>query len=145
MKARHPARTGRSVSASGLAQMGVCEQLVLLEHLHGKRRTKQQRADMVRGNAEHLRFYREGRKGRCFIATLVYGEGREVTVLRAFRDRILRPLPAGRRLILAYYDIAPGVCRMLAGRPRLIGLVRRLLRPLVWGAKHIVSCRGHDA
>jgi hypothetical protein len=144
MKARRPVRAGRSVSASELAQMGVCEQRVLLEHLHGKRRTKQQRADMACGDAEHLRFYREGRKGRCFIATLVYGEGEEVTALRAFRDRILRPLPAGRCLILAYYNIAPGVCRVLARRPRLIGLVRRLLRPLVWMAKHIAHCRGHD-
>ncbi|MDR2261400.1 MAG: hypothetical protein LBE06_10860 [Azoarcus sp.] len=136
-----PARSRRSVSASELAQMGVCEQRVLCEHLYGKPRTVQQRADAARGDEEHRRFY-EARKGRCFIATLVYGESREVMVLRSFRDRVLRASPMGRGLILAYYRIAPGVCKVLAERPRLIRIVRGLLRLLVWGAERMTKDGG---
>lgn len=140
-------RAGRTVSASQLAQMGVCEQLVRFEHLHGQRRSAQQRADMARGDAEHYRFLREaepgpGARGPCFIATLVYGEGLEVMVLRRFRDRVLRASPIGRGLILAYYRTAPGVCRVLAERPVLIGAVRLMLRFFVWGADRIVGSEG---
>jgi hypothetical protein len=110
--------------------MGVCEQRVLCEHRYGKQWTTRQRTDMARGDEEHRRFYRETRKGRCFIATLVYGEGREVTVLRDFRDRVLRASPMGRGLILAYDRTAPGICKVLAGRPRLVRIVRGVLRPL---------------
>lgn len=60
------------VSASELAQMGVCERLVLFEHRYGSHRSAQQRAAMARGDREHRRFFLEGqleRRGRCFIAT----------------------------------------------------------------------------
>ncbi|THF61086.1 hypothetical protein E6C76_21065 [Pseudothauera nasutitermitis] len=125
----------------------MCEQLVRFEHLYGQRRSAQQRADMARGDAEHRRFLREaeqhqGSRGPCFIATLMYGEGREVMVLRRFRDRVLRASPIGRGLILAYYRTAPGVCRVLAGHPVLIGAVRLMLRPFVWGADRIAGREG---
>lgn len=134
-----------SVSASELAQMGVCEQLVQFEHLHGRRRSASQLADMERGNREHLRFFEEGaleRKGRCFIATLVYGEGKEVAQLRSFRDRVLRPTRLGRGLILAYYRGAPAVCRLLDGRPLLVRAVRLALRPAVWIAGRVLAQGG---
>ncbi|MFT3758414.1 CFI-box-CTERM domain-containing protein [Thauera sp.] len=120
----------------------MCEQLVRFEHLHGQRRSAQQR-----GDAEHYRFLREtesdpGARGPCFIATLMYGEGSEVMVLRRFRDLVLRAWPIGRGLILAYYRTAPGVCRVLAGRPVLIGAVRLMLRPFVWGANRIAGREG---
>lgn len=80
-------RRSRTVSASELAQMGVCERLVVFEHRFGKRRTSAQREACKRGQLAHERFYREGvqappddsiaRKGFCFIATLVYGEEQE--------------------------------------------------------------------
>lgn len=118
--------------------MGVCERLVLLEYRHGQRRSAQQRKSMARGRREHRRFYLEGqgqpaRRGPCFIATLVYGEGYEVAVLRWFRDRVLRPSMLGRFLILMYYRMAPAVCRTLARHPWLIGTMRVLLRPAIWG------------
>lgn len=127
----------RTVSASELAQMGVCERLVLFEHLYGQRRSAQQRKGIAQGNREHRRFFREGqgqpvRKGWCFIATLIYGDEREVSVLRVFRDRVLRSSIFGRGVILLYYCAAPLVCRMLVGHPWLIRLVRALLRPVVW-------------
>ncbi len=138
-------RAGRpSVSAPELAQMGVCEQLVQFERRYGPRRSAQQRADMVRGGREHRRFFLEGqveRKGRCFIATLVYGEGAGVAVLRSFRDRVLRPTPIGRAFILGYYRMAPGVCHLLEGHPHLVRATRALLRPVVWMAARALASR----
>ena len=111
-------RPSASVSASELAQMGVCERLVVFEHRHGKRCLPEQQAAIERGRREHERFYREGRiasapPGRCFIARMVFGEGPETQTLRAFRDQVLRQAPTGRRLIVTYYRVASGVCRML--------------------------------
>ena len=54
-------RPSASVSASELAQTGVCERLVVFEHRHGKRRLPEQRAAIERGRREHERFHREGR------------------------------------------------------------------------------------
>lgn len=139
-------RGGRpSVSASELAQMGVCEQLVQFEHRYGRRRSAQQRADMMRGDREHRRFFLEGeaeQKGRCFIATLVYGEGAEVAVLRSFRDRVLRATLIGRAFIFGYYRMAPGVCRLLQGHLHLLRITRALLRPVVWMAARVLASRG---
>lgn len=141
---RSAARRRDGVSASELAQMGVCEQLVQFEHLYGRRRSAGQLADMARGDREHRRFFQEGleRKGRCFIATLVYGEGREVAQLRSFRDRVLRPTALGRSLILVYYQVAPAICRLLEGRSAAIRAVQLLLRPAVWIAGRAAAWRG---
>ena len=111
-------RPSASVSASDLAQMGVCERLVVFEHRYGKRCLPEQRAAIERGRREHERFYREERiapasPGRCFIATMVFGEGPETQTLRVFRDQVLRPTQTGRRLVATYYRVAPDVCRML--------------------------------
>jgi hypothetical protein len=50
---------GASVSASELAQMGVCERLVVFEHRYGKRRTVEQQLAINRGLLAHERFYQE--------------------------------------------------------------------------------------
>ena len=88
----------RMVSDSVLAQTGRCERLVVFEHLYKSRRTAGQRHARARGLVEHSQFYREGlasaqadRKGRCFIATSVFGEAWQTEVLRRFRDEALRP------------------------------------------------------
>jgi len=52
-------RRRASVSASELAQMGVCERLVVFEHRYGKRRTMEQQLAIKRGLLAHERFYRE--------------------------------------------------------------------------------------
>lgn len=52
-----------SVSASELAEMGVCERLVLLEHKYGKRITLERRSARNRGRQAHQRFYAEGMCG----------------------------------------------------------------------------------
>lgn len=124
------------VSASELAQMGVCERRVKFEHDRGRRRTPEQLQAMERGLRAHEEFYREGQgtertDGRCFVATLVFGEAPEVRILRCFRDQVMRPRPLGRRLIVMYYRFAPAVCRFLDRRPGLLPVARWLLRGVV--------------
>ena len=99
---RRRGKAKRAVSASALSQMGVCERLVVFEHFEGKRPTPAQRSALQRGLQPHRQFASEGaskaaRKGRCFIATHVFGEGPETQALRRFRARFLRPTRAGRR------------------------------------------------
>ena len=124
------------VSASELAQMGVCERQVKFEHDRGRRLTPGQLQAMERGLQAHEDFYREGQDvvragGRCFVATLVFGEAPETRVLRCFRDQVLRPWPLGRRLIVVYYRFAPAVCRFLDRRPNSLPVARTLLRTVV--------------
>jgi len=130
-------RGSASVNASELAQMGVCERLVVFEHRYGTRRLPQQQAAIERGRRVHERFYREGRiasapPGRCFIAIILFGEGPETQTLRAFRDQVLRRGPTGRRLIVTYYRVASGVCRMLERQPWMHSVLRIALRPAIW-------------
>ncbi|MBQ1767162.1 MAG: hypothetical protein IIZ92_30265 [Aquincola sp.] len=125
-----------AVSASVLSQMGVCERLVVFEHFEGKRPTPRQRVALQRGLRAHRRFESEAvtnakRVGRCFIATHVFGDGLETQALRRFRDSCLRSTPAGRRLILGYYRVAPTVCRAMERWPWLEQVVRKALLPLV--------------
>lgn len=135
MRRRRKAK--RTVSAAALSQMGVCERLVVFEHFEGKRATSEQRVALQRGLLAHRQFASEGeseaaRRGRCFIATHVFGEGPETQVLRCFRDRLLRPTLAGRRLILGYYRVAPSICRAMKRWPALKVAARTLLRLMVW-------------
>ncbi|GMV76056.1 MAG: hypothetical protein AMXMBFR78_30060 [Rubrivivax sp.] len=133
-----------AVSASALAQMGVCERLVVFEHHEGKRPTPAQKAALQRGLRAHRQFASEGaseaaRRGRCFIATYVFGEGSETEALRRLRDRVLRPTRAGRRLILAYYRLAPTVCRAMERWPMTRSAVRVVIKPLVWLATTLLA------
>lgn len=82
-KRRHPGSGSRWVSASELAQMGKCEQLVAFEHLYGSRRSLRQDRDRRRGLVEHEQFYRQGlatmpahcvRRAPCYVATRLFGE-----------------------------------------------------------------------
>ena len=73
---RHGLRKA-SVSASELAQMGVCERLVVFEHRYGKRRTVEQQRAIKRGLRAHARFYRERHgdlacRGRRFVGHFRY-------------------------------------------------------------------------
>lgn len=144
---RRRRKTKRAISASALSQMGVCERLVVFEHFEGKRPTPAQRSALQRGLQAHRQFASEGaseaaRKGRCFIATHVFGEGPETQVLRRFRDRYLRPTRAGRRVILAYYKLAPTVCRAMERWPMTRSAVRAAVRPLVRCAMRLLADQG---
>lgn len=141
-------RSTRSVSASDLAQMGVCERLVVFEDRHGQRRTTEQRRAIQRGVRAHHRFYCEryldpASRGRCFVATLVFGPtAPETIVLRRFRDRVMRPWWIGRWLIRNYYELAPAVCDRLRKWPAAKRLVCTVLRPIVWCAARWVNAVG---
>ena len=142
MRRRRKAK--RAVSASALSQMGVCERLVVFEHFEGKRPTPAQKAALQRGVRAHRQFASESeseaaRRGRCFIATHVFGEGQETQVLRRFRDRYLRPTRAGRCLILAYYRLAPTVCRAMQRWPATRSAAKAAMRPLVWLATSLLA------
>ena len=127
---------GPMVNASDLAQMGRCERLVVFEHLYGRRRTARQQRARERGVDEHEHFYREGLaasaqatwKGRCFIATCVFGKAWQTQVLSRFRDVALRPYVCGRRLIWFSYRVAPCICKFLRRWPALQAPVRMVLR-----------------
>ncbi|OIQ92191.1 hypothetical protein GALL_258680 [mine drainage metagenome] len=71
-----PRADERQVSASELAQMGVCERLMVFEQRHGKRLTLAQRKAIQRGLRTHRWFYRDRHRdiaanGHCVIATQV--------------------------------------------------------------------------
>ena len=147
-RSRRPV-SGRMVSASELAQMGRCERLVVFEHLYGSRRTARQRHARARGLVEHEQFYREGlasaqadRKGRCFIATCVFGEAWQTEVLRRFRDEALRPSAWGRRVIRLYYCGAPGLCVVLRRWPALQVPMRMVLGAIATALRWWSGLRG---
>ena len=148
-RSRRPV-SGRMVSASDLAQMGRCEQLVVFEHLHGSRRTAGQQRARARGLVEHEHFLREGlaasaqaaRKGRCFIATCVFGEAWQTEVLRRFRDEALRPSVWGSRVIRLYYRGAPCICVVLRRWPALQVPMRAALGAIATGLRWWSGLRG---
>lgn len=60
-------------------------------------------------------------RGPCFIADAAFIEtpyASEVHLLRLYRDRVLRPSPAGRQMIWIYYRLSPPVARWI-GRSQL--------------------------
>src|SRR5438094_930738 len=98
------------------------------------------------GRAE-AKFFRDGVRSQsdvqtslekpwCFCASLAWGpEAPETDLLRRFRDRILRRTAAGRGLIRVYYRTAPGLCRRVEGRRKLIRALCLGLKPALWIAK----------
>jgi hypothetical protein len=149
MKKRTGIKKMASLSASQLAQMGVCERLVVFEHRYGKRVSPEQRQAIRRGLDEHERFYRAGmdaptRRGRCYIATLVFGESLETNILRQFREQVLRTHRMGRWVIKVYYQTAPAICRYLEQWPILQKIVRLMLCQIVWLVAHWLISTGDD-
>ena len=96
------ARQPDVVSASELAEMGVCERRVLLAHRHGPRRTSAQRMAMRRGLRAHERFHRDGLAAR---------EG-------ASRRRLTAFASFGRWFVGLCLRIVLAVLRSLAGYGR---------------------------
>ena len=71
---------GPQVSATQLAQMGVCEKLVVFEHRHGKRPTGLQRMALKRGLRAHRQFLRQARTSPVGVVDLVLGQVARVAV-----------------------------------------------------------------
>ena len=69
----------------------------------------------------------------CFIATAAYGTpfAQEIDVLRIWRDKYLAKSMLGRSFVATYYRTSPPVAAFISKRPKLKGLTRLLLTPLV--------------
>jgi hypothetical protein len=139
------------VSAKELAEMGFCEKRVLLAHLHGQRLTLAQRCSIDRGRQAHQQYYREGLAAvsatvadrRCFVATCLYGDAAwQTETLRRFRDEVLLRYQLGGWMVEAYYELAPGMSRLLAWQPWLQPPARALVRMLVRMVRRYVEGRG---
>jgi hypothetical protein len=78
------------------------------------------------------------KKKRCFIATAAfqYEESPTVSILCAFRDKILINSFGGRALIRTYYLVSPPFARLLDRSPQLRVIARSALNDL---AHHIES------
>lgn len=85
------------------------------------------RAEALRVNWSATTDERRLLRRNCWIATLVFGheEHPAVRSLRRWRDLCWLTHPLGRALSRLYDGTAPGICRLLAGRPRLQGGLRR--------------------
>lgn len=143
-------RDGETVSATELAEMGYCEKRVLLAHLHGERLTSEQLRRIDRGRKAHDQFYREGLAAasatgadrRCFVATCLYGDAAwQTETLRRFRDGVMVQYRLGRRMVDAYYALAPGVCQMLVRLPWMHPPARALVGALARVARRSVEVR----
>jgi len=144
------------VSASELSQMGACERFILFEARYGKRKSRCRQEAIERGRRGHAKFFRDGVRSQsdvqtslskpwCFCASLAWGpEAPETDLLRRFRDQILRRTGAGRGLIRIYYSTAPGLCRRLEGRRKLIRALCLGLRPALWIAKAALAIRDQE-
>lgn len=130
---RNSRRIPDALSATELAEMGYCEQRVLLEHLYGERTTVQQRQARQRGLRLHDQYLVQGKAaasdGRCFVSSCLFGPmAPETQTLRAFRDSALLPHAWGRLLVTGYYALAPTVCVLLRRSPMCARLMRGILQ-----------------
>lgn len=67
--------------------------------------------------------------GRCFVATVAFGEDApELDTLRAFRDQVLATSAPGRAFIAWYYRSGPRLADFVSTRPALKRVTRRALR-----------------
>ena len=142
------ARPAGPVRASDLAEMGACERRVRFDATFGRQRSSIQERAAARGTRAHGQFMRDARclnggvktsekKGKCFIATAVYGDGPETAVLRRLRDQILRRTTPGRWAIGAYYRSGPALCRLIGSGRWRRAAVRTVLRPAMSFARFV--------
>jgi hypothetical protein len=137
----------RTVSASALSQMGVCERMVVFEHREGRRLTAAQKDALRRGVQAHRRFAAEqvppARLGRCFIATPVFIDASETQHLRSLLARILRRMNTGWRLIhCTCTSVASATVGLMKRWPMLQRATRATLRPIGWLARRLMEARG---
>lgn len=148
---------GRRLSATQLAELGICERQTLYKH---RGRTGQAgattRQAKQRGEVEHERRYKEltrptptlapaGGPGdrRCFIATAIYGpDAWQTNALRSWRDTCLLPHGLGRALTRTYYCVSPALVRLMHYCPWLARLIRRPLDGWVKRIKPIHDSEG---
>lgn len=125
-----------TVSITKVVSAVYCEQKVVFDREYGDVRPKHVKAKAEEGIREHAKFEFQGRvkqatDSRCFIASHVYGlNASETDVLRAWRDRRLMPLRAGRLLVRVYYFISPLLLRV-AGRSSVFAKLAKVMLDVV--------------
>lgn len=131
---RRTRRDPDALSATELAEMGICEQRVLLRHRFGPRLTEHQHVHMEQGLRAHRRYRDEGlssesvavEDGRCFIATCLFGNSSwQAESLRRYRDDVMLPHTCGRIVVRLYYAVSPTICAGLRRYPDLQPFMRR--------------------
>jgi len=77
------------------------------------------------------------KSSQCVVATAAFGTplAAEVNVLRRWRDQHLLNSAAGRQFVRSYYRVGPAVANAIVYRPRLRGVARAVLRPIIWALK----------
>lgn len=145
-------REKHPVSASELAQMGVCERRIVFEHRLGKRNPVSQRAARQRGVIEHARFYEEAVDAshspwRCEVAPRGGGGGLKDTARRLLRDRGCRLTMRVRGWRGVYGWAASAIRALLVRHAWLQPLARTPFKPVAWLAGYVLRRqRGdHDA
>ena len=134
----------KTIWASELAQLGVCEHRLVLARRLGNRETLEASVLKRRGIGMHEYLHlqslvvkpsvgtsspRPSLGPGCWIATAVFGEhAPETRALRRFRDTRLTKTAAGRATIAAYYRLSPGIAAYLYRHPFTRLLIRGPLR-----------------
>jgi hypothetical protein len=74
-----------------------------------------------------------GRVDACFVATAAYGSmlDQDVTMLRSFRDRVLRKTVVGELLVEGYYTFGPALAQLIAPSDTARRAARAGLAPIV--------------
>jgi hypothetical protein len=124
------------ISAKELANLGQCEQMVVLMKQHKPRYTQKIQKAIARGDNAHLTHHRNVQKYQtrpCIIATAVYGEHHPIVIrLRRWRDYQLLTHATGRVFVRAYYCFSPYGIYLINHLPGLRLVTRSLLRVIVW-------------
>ena len=84
-----------------------------------------------------------GEVDACFIATAAFGSvlADEVTMLRGFRDQVLRSTVTGELLTEGYYTFGPALAQLIAPSDTARRVARAGLFPLVDAVKRVVGRR----
>ena len=136
----------RTISATELAEMGVCEKKIRFRQLLGRRQVSKQREEAQReGTHDHETMHRASAnesKSPCFIATAIYGiDAAETDLLRRFRDTRLLPHWWGKLAVAIYYRASPRFVLFLTGSPLIAKFVKSRLDKLI---QHLEGRRDVD-
>lgn len=125
-------RNPNTISVTDIASLGICEQQTILDHKHGKARSKKLQHLAKGGIREHAAYDKQVSSisdPRCFIVSAVFGAcAPETHLLRAFRDKHLMPYWWGRHFCCCYYRLSPKLTPLLMSNPHLLAAIRFLLR-----------------
>jgi hypothetical protein len=71
-----------------------------------------------------------GGGGGCFVATAAFGESRELSIFREFRDSVLMKSDFGRTLVSHYYKSSPPIAAFISEHQMLRGITADILKPV---------------